>query len=239
MPDDFIPLAEETGLIVPLGRWLRAEACRQVRAWHVRFPAHSPWQLSVNLSTREFRQPGLVADLARTLAATGLSPQDLTLEITESVTIADVEVAVATMREMKGLGMRLALDDFGTGYASLSALRRIPVDEIKVDHSFVAGLGTHHEDIAIVRASVGVAKALGLRVIAEGVERAEQVAQLRELGCERGQGHYFAPPYTAEELDILLQERLSTRNVAEAACGIQVTGPVPDPRLDRFPSLTD
>ena len=228
LPDEFIPLAEETGLIVPVGQWLRAEACRQVRAWNSRLPADGAWQLSVNLSAREFRQPGLVAELAHTLKVTGLLPRNLILEITESVTTTDADVAIATMRQIKDLGMRLSLDDFGTGYASLSALRRLPLDELKVDRSFVAGLGQHHEDTAIVRASIGVARALGLCVTAEGVETAEQAAQLRELACERGQGRFFAPPCTAQELDSLLRNRLIGNQVIEAPRDLPIPRPISD-----------
>ncbi|MBA2277815.1 MAG: EAL domain-containing protein, partial [Chloroflexia bacterium] len=175
-PDSFIPLAEETGLILPIGRWLRAEACRQVRLWQDRFSMPAPLQLSVNISARELRLAGLVADLAQLLEETGILPECLTLEVTESAAIsAGPEEDVAVLRALKALGVRLALDDFGTGYASLSALRHLPVDELKVDRSFVAGLGRNREDTAIVRASIGVAAALSLGVTAEGVETASQI----------------------------------------------------------------
>ena len=165
-----------------------------------RISAPAPLRLNANLSLRELRQPALVADLARTLAETGLAPDDLTLEITESMAISDPEGTIDVLRRLKALGVRLAVDDFGTGYASLTVLKRFPVDEIKIDRSFVAGLGHNQEDAAIVRATVGVAKALGLGVTAEGVETAEQLVLLGELGCDLGQGYFFAPALAADDL---------------------------------------
>ena len=212
-PDQFIPLAEETGLILPLGRWLRWQACHQVRAWQERFDGQACLQLSVNLSPREFQQPDLVADLTGILEETGLSPSCLTLEVTESAAIAtDPELSVSALSVLRKLGLRLALDDFGTGYASLSAIKRFPVDDLKIDHSFVAGLGRSHEDTAIVRATIGVARALGLRVTAEGVETAEQIAQLRDLDCDCVQGYFVAPPLTAEALEAFVQARQGLGN---------------------------
>ncbi len=205
--EEFVPLAEETGLILPIGRWLRAVACRQVHDWRIRYPSDLALRLSLNLSPREFRQPALVADLDRLLRTTGLPPDGLTLEVTESTAIADADEAIAAMCGLKDLGVRLAIDDFGTGCASLGALKRFPVDELKVDRSFVAGLGQQQEDTAIVRSTIGVAKALGLRVTAEGVETRDQVDQLRELGCDSGQGFFFAPPLATAELDTFLSAR--------------------------------
>jgi EAL domain-containing protein (putative c-di-GMP-specific phosphodiesterase class I) len=206
-PDEFVPVAEETGLILPLGRWLREEACGQVRRWQECHPSDPPLRLSTNLSPREFRQPSLVADLTRLLAATGLLAGSLTLEITESVAVTDPDVTAAMLRTLAEIGVRLAVDDFGTGYASLSSLKHVRVDELKIDRSFVAGLGRNHEDTAIVRATIGVAKALGLRTTAEGVETAEQATALLELGCDLGQGFFFAPPLTAGEMGALLRKR--------------------------------
>ncbi len=208
LPEEFVPLAEETGLIVPIGTWMRAEACRAIRAWRERYPSDPPLRLNLNLSLPEFRQPTLSRDLACLLKATDLPPDGLTLELTETVATTDPEAARATLRDVTALGVRLAIDDFGTGYASLSALKRFPVDELKVDRSFVAGLGQQQEDTAIVRATIGVAKALGLRVTAEGVETADQVERLRELGCDWGQGFFFAPPLAAADLDAFLKARM-------------------------------
>ncbi|MBA2276822.1 MAG: EAL domain-containing protein [Chloroflexia bacterium] len=203
---EFLPLAEETGLILPIGRWVRGEACRQVRAWQERYHTEHQLRLSTNLSVGEFHQADLVAHLTTTLGESGFSPERLTLEITESAMMAtDPEVSVSALFALKWLGVQLALDDFGKEYASLSAFKRFPVDQLKVDRSFVAGLGRIPEDTAIVRAVVDVARALGLTVVAEGVETAEHVAQLRELGCEEGQGYFFAPPLVPEELEAFLR----------------------------------
>ena len=212
-PDAFIPLAEETGLILPIGRWVLEEACRQGRAWQERHQG-API-VSVNLSACQFQQPDLVEDVAQALRASGLERGRLKLEITESAMMADPDAAIATLRRLKDLGVRIAIDDFGTGYSSLGRLRRFPVDLLKVDRAFVAGLGHEAEDAAIVRAVVGLARALGLGVVAEGVETGAQLAWLRELGCELGQGFYFGPPVPAEAIAALLEKDAAA--VAEPA----------------------
>ena len=218
LPGEFIPLAEATGLILPIGRWVRAEAVRQARTWQEFFPHRHQLRLSTNLSAQEFRQPDLVAHLTTTLEESGFSPEYLTLEMTERAVIeADPEVSVSTLYALKWLGMQLAFDDVGAEYASLSALKRFPVDQVKVDRSFVAGLGRIPEDTAIVRAMISVAKAFGLTVVAEGVESADHVAQLRELGCEEGQGHYFSPPLGPAEVDAFFRAQAATTNVVERA----------------------
>ena len=192
-PDTFIPLAEETGLILPLGRWVLREACRQAHAWRALNP-HLDLKVSVNLSAAEFAQPGLAEAVALILRETGLDAPALELEITESVIMADAALTSATLRDLKGLGVRLAIDDFGTGYSSLSYLRRFPVDTLKIDKAFVEGLGSDPEGEAIVRATIGIGQALGLRLVAEGIETGAQATRLRELGCAVGQGYRFAPP---------------------------------------------
>jgi EAL domain-containing protein (putative c-di-GMP-specific phosphodiesterase class I) len=203
-PGEFIPLAEETGLIRPLGRWVLEEACRQVRAWHERHPAPPrPW-LCVNLSVRQFQHPDVVDEIAATLRATGLAPDCLVLELTESVLIAEGEAAVATLGRLKALGVRLALDDFGTGYSSLGYLSRFPIDIIKIDRSFVQQLWTQREAMAIVEATLLIARKLGKTVIAEGVETEQQRRYLGNLGCELGQGYLFAQPLPPEEMEARL-----------------------------------
>jgi EAL domain-containing protein (putative c-di-GMP-specific phosphodiesterase class I) len=189
---------------VPLGRWVLAEACRQVRAWEAEGVCGPDLALSVNLSARQFRHPSLVADVARALAETGLDPARLELELTESVTMEDDAATVAMLRALKGLGVRLAVDDFGTGCSAFSYFKRWPVDALKIDRSFVAGLGRDGEDETIVRAVVAFAQAMGLGVTAEGVETAAQLAALRELGCDRGQGFYFARPQPPQGARALL-----------------------------------
>ncbi|MBX6342555.1 MAG: EAL domain-containing protein, partial [Thermomicrobiaceae bacterium] len=208
-PADFIPLAEETGLIVPIGQWVLTEAARQVRAWQLAHPTEPPLVLAVNLSVRQFQQPDLVDDIARILAQEGLPPTSLKLELTESAALRDEAQAVATLQALRALGVHLAFDDFGTGYSAVSYLRRFPVDTLKIDRSFVDGLGVDPDDTAIVRGVVAFAKMLNLRVTAEGVETAEQLGELRTVGCDCGQGYYIARPLPAEDLGALLSEGAS------------------------------
>ena len=198
LPNEFLPLAEETGLILPIGRFVLREACRQVREWQGRHPSDSPLVLGVNLSARQFRQPDLVGEISEALEETGLDTRSLKLEITESIAVDDVESTISTLRELKEMGVALAIDDFGTGYSSLSYIKRFPVDVLKIARPFVEGLGRDPEDTALVRATIAFAKAFKLDVTGEGVETAEQLAQLRTLGCDTGQGYYFARPLPGE-----------------------------------------
>ncbi|QIN78224.1 EAL domain-containing protein [Rubrobacter marinus] len=194
-PAEFIPLAEETGLIVPLGRWVLGEACRQAKEWQSWYPTDPPLAMSVNLSAAQFKRPDLGASVAKVLDDTGLDPRDLILEITESMVVEDVTAALVTLRELKALGVKIAVDDFGTGYSSLSYLKRFPVDYLKIDRSFVEGLGRDPKDEGIVSASIELAHALGLEAIAEGVETASQLERLRVLGCGLAQGFFFQKPF--------------------------------------------
>jgi diguanylate cyclase (GGDEF)-like protein/PAS domain S-box-containing protein len=203
-PSEFIPLAEETGLILHLDQWVLERACSQARLWQARYPGAPPPVISVNLSARQFRQPDLVAKITGVLHRYELEPARLQLELTEGVVMEDAPATIAALHALKELEVQLAIDDFGTGYSSLSYLRRFPVDTLKIDRSFVAGLGHSPADTAIVRTVVTLGHTLGLRLIAEGVETAAQAAQLRELGCELGQGYHFAEPLTGEEADLLL-----------------------------------
>jgi diguanylate cyclase (GGDEF)-like protein/PAS domain S-box-containing protein len=199
-PGEFIPLAEETGLIVPLGRWVLREACQQLREWHQRYPQVALPFIAVNLSPRQFRHVELVADVAAILAESGLPADRLALEVTETAAMAQIAATSATLAALKELGVRLALDDFGTGHSSLAYLQRLPMDTLKIDRSFFQD-AEHNR--AIVRAVADLAHGLGLDITAEGLETAAQVRWAREVGCDRGQGFYFARPLPVEDLEVL------------------------------------
>ncbi len=198
-PTEFITLAEETGLVVPLGQLVLEQACRQAEVWR-RSRGDDRFTISVNLSARQLARTELVSDVAGALSSTGLPPSMLCLEITESVLMDDVEMSLAAIRSLKALGIRLSIDDFGTGYSSLGYLKRLPVDAVKVDRSFVDGLGTDPEDSAIVAAVVNLGHTLGLTVVAEGVETGVQLDELVALGCDQAQGFLFSAAKPATEL---------------------------------------
>jgi EAL domain-containing protein (putative c-di-GMP-specific phosphodiesterase class I) len=211
-PLAFIPLAEDTGLIVPLGRWVLQVACEQAARWHRRGVVDgqdAPF-VSVNLSARQFSQVDLVDDVARTLAASRLDPGALELEITESVLMDRSEVGIRTLRDIRGLGVRLVLDDFGTGYSSLSYLKHLPLDMIKIDRSFVAGID-QPADRSIVEAVIALAHGLDIGVVAEGIETEAQLTLLRDLGCDLGQGYLFSRPVTPGRTEGLLAARAGGR----------------------------
>ena len=203
-PVDFIPLAEETGLIVPLGQWVLEEACRQTRTWNLERAPDDVVTMNVNLSARQFQQRDLVAQVKETLRILRVDPLHLKLEITESVMMRDPISTRDTLMGFKELGVRLAIDDFGTGYSSLAYLKRFPVDTLKIDKVFVDGLGKDPEDTAIVEAIISLSKALGVRVTAEGIETQDQYLHLRRLGCDQGQGYYFSRPLPSEAATTLL-----------------------------------
>jgi diguanylate cyclase (GGDEF)-like protein/PAS domain S-box-containing protein len=203
-PGQFIPLAEETGVIVPIGRWVLQEACREARLLRDRHPGARPFVMSVNISGRQFQHPGLVQDVAEALRAADLPACALRLEITESVAMEAGTATIETLQALKGLGVQLAIDDFGTGYSSLAYLKRFPVDTLKIDRSFVDGLGHDPQDTAIVRSVITIAKTLNLVVTGEGIETVEQLEELRTLECTEAQGFYFARPAASEALSRLI-----------------------------------
>lgn len=204
-PGKFIMLAEETGLIVPLGEWVLREACAQNREWQEEgFPAVP---VAVNLSAVQFRQKELLEMIRSVLADTGLPPQYLELEITESVAMKNAESTIKALKELKEIGVRLSIDDFGTGYSSLSYLKRFPIDKIKIDRSFVRDITSDPDDAAITGAIISMAKSLKLKVIAEGVENGEQLAFMRERGCDEIQGYYFSKPLTPVDFRLYLMDR--------------------------------
>jgi EAL domain-containing protein (putative c-di-GMP-specific phosphodiesterase class I) len=203
-------VAEETGLIAPLGEWILREACRQVRAWQDQFPRHTNLGISVNFSGRQLAQRNIGEVVRRALHDAGLPAASLTLEITESVLMSDARQAVEVVRALTDLGVRFSIDDFGTGYSSLAYLKRFSAHVLKIDRSFIDGLGRDAQDTAIVGATVALAEALGMETIAEGVEDPNQLAFLRRLGCHRAQGYYFSKPLPAEQIPPLLARHTPT-----------------------------
>src|ERR687898_564863 len=207
LPQEFLSIAEESNLILSIGQWVLREACNQLRTWQEQYPSTAPLVIGVNLSTREFFQPSLIAEILR---ETGVDPQTLQLEITEgAVAYNHAQNANNTLWGLKALGVQLAIDDFGMGYSSLSYLKQFPVNVLKIDRSFVRELGKDPKDTKIVAAIIHLARALDLRVIAEGVETAEQVEQLRKMGCDVAQGYYFSEPLPSEAVSALLQQQRS------------------------------
>ncbi|RJL25082.1 putative bifunctional diguanylate cyclase/phosphodiesterase [Bailinhaonella thermotolerans] len=205
-PEDFLGVAEDTGLIVPLSEWILTEACREVAAWRA-----SSWDigLNVNLSPRQITSPRFVDTIAAALKESGLPPSALTLEVTEDLLVEDADERIERLSALRALGVRLAIDDFGTGYASLAYLRQLPVDMIKIDPSFVSGLGSDETLALLTRTIVRLGHDLGLVVVAEGIERPEQLEQLREMGCTRGQGYLVARPMAPRRVDTLMPPKLS------------------------------
>jgi diguanylate cyclase (GGDEF)-like protein len=204
MPGEFVSLAEDTGLIVPIGRWVLHAACQAARDWQRRFPLQPPPFLSVNLSVRQLQQPDLLEDVAGALDASGLDPDQLMLEITESVLATDQEAKLERLSGLRALGVHLAIDDFGTGYSSLAYLRHLPVDVLKLAKPFVDGLLRGAEEAALTNAILRIADLLGLRVIAEGIEQEAQAEELARLGCPYGQGFHFARPLDQFAVEALL-----------------------------------
>jgi diguanylate cyclase (GGDEF)-like protein len=196
-PNAFIPIAEETGLIVPIGLWVLREACRQMRAWDAEFPECADLMVNVNLSARQVLHPTLLADVAAVLVETGLAPRRLKLEITESLVLEGSDEVIAILKALRALGVQLGLDDFGMGYSALSYLQQLPVQTLKIDRSFVSGI-QNTGNAEIVRAILSLASGLSMNVTAEGVETADQAARLQDLSCEFAQGYYFDRPLTPE-----------------------------------------
>jgi diguanylate cyclase (GGDEF)-like protein len=203
-PSEFISLAEETGMIIPLGRWVLAEACRQVRILREQIPPEASLSMSVNLSARQFRHPELVEEVAAILSETGTDSRDVALEITESVMMEKGPDARGILRALKGLGLTLAMDDFGTGYSSITNLKSLPVDILKLDRSMVEGMDRDPQNRALVSATIGLAHALGLDVVVEGVETAGELDELRSMGCDIAQGYYWYRPCTSAKATELL-----------------------------------
>jgi diguanylate cyclase (GGDEF)-like protein/PAS domain S-box-containing protein len=203
-PLAFIPLAEETGLIVPLGKWVIEAACRQASHWAQAFPSPTPRLMNVNLSARQFGRSELIAEVRNALALSGLDPHCLKLELTESVMMRDPEASLEVMKVFCAMNIHLVVDDFGTGYSSLSYLKRFPLDTLKIDKSFIDGLGKDPESTAIVTAIISLARSLGMKVTAEGIETEEQMVYLKNLNCDQGQGYLFSRPLPVQAAEAFL-----------------------------------
>jgi EAL domain-containing protein (putative c-di-GMP-specific phosphodiesterase class I) len=212
MPLDFIGLAEESGLIVPLGRWILREACRRGARFVPSADGSEPLSISVNISGRQLQHPGLADDVLAALEDSGLAPERLVLEITESVIMQDTESTLRKLRALKAIGVRLAIDDFGTGYSSLSYLQRFPIDILKLDKTFIDGVGRGGTDAALARTIIALGDMLHLRTVAEGVETVQQRDELLAFGCELAQGYVFAKPLEADVLDTLVNRVMMTRD---------------------------
>ena len=203
-PTEFIPVAEETGMIICIGQWVLHEACRQMHTWHSQFPTTPPLTISVNLSGKQVTQPDLIKEINQVLQNTRLDARNLKLEITESVVIDNTESATAMLSQLRALDIDLQMDDFGTGYSSLSYLHRLPINTLKIDRSFISNIGIRGENLQIVRAIVTLAHSLNMNVTAEGIETVEKLAQLKALQCDYGQGYYFSQPLDSEAITVLL-----------------------------------
>jgi EAL domain-containing protein (putative c-di-GMP-specific phosphodiesterase class I) len=209
-PSEFIPVAEGSDLIVLLGRWVLVESCRQMAEWQKRFAPSPPLTISVNVSARQLSDPHLMEDVEFALAESGLSPESLSLELTESSIMGNTEQTLAILDRLKAMNVRLEIDDFGTGYSSLSRLQRLPFDCLKIDRSFIRELSAGNGTLDIVKAIMQLAQSLGLEVIAEGVESEEQLCSLRQLGCDHIQGFLFSKPLDADSAEGLYRETCET-----------------------------
>ena len=213
-PMEFIGVAEETGLIVPMNRKLLREACERLRSWQAEFPSDPPLAMSVNVTSREFALPDLAGEIGKCLDQTGIDPSCLQLEIIETIAMGDAEKSGHVLAQLKALGVRLSIDDFGTGYSSLSRLRRIPVDTLKIDRAFISNMDRDPENCAIVRAIIILAHNLGLKVVAEGAETEEHVNLLKQFDCEMAQGYFFSRPADDQTMSKLLASNHSARAAA-------------------------
>ncbi|MBN4001023.1 amino acid permease [Nostoc sp. LPT] len=211
-PQDFIPLAEETGMIVNIGQWVLYEACYQMHKWHKQFLTSQPLTISVNFSGKQITQPGVFKQVKHILQQTGLEPCCLKLEITESLLLDNFELATTVLSQLTALNVEMHMDDFGTGFSSLSYLHRLPIKTIKIDRSFVTSIGSRGENLEIIRAIVTLAHNLNMSVTAEGIETVDQLAQLKALQCDYGQGYFFLPPMERAEVEILLAANLCGKN---------------------------
>jgi EAL domain-containing protein (putative c-di-GMP-specific phosphodiesterase class I) len=203
-PADFIPIAEETGLILPIGKWVLLEACERIKAWQEAYPRKEPLTMGVNLSVKQFAQPDLIDQIKTAIETTGVAPGSLQLEITESSIIDKGRAAISILSRIRELGPQVYLDDFGTGYSSLSYLHGLPIDAIKIDRAFVSSMDTDDKNLRLVRTILTLAEIVGVRAEAEGISTSEQLRELRALNCEQGQGYLFSAPITRDAVEEVL-----------------------------------
>ncbi len=222
-PVDFITIAEETGLIIPLGWWVLEEACRQMQTWTSKYPAMADFTVSVNMSSKQFTQPNLVQKVEEVLTGTGFDPKRLKIEITEGVLIDNSDTIITILHQLKAMGIQLLVDDFGTGYSSLSYLHRFPFDCLKIDRSFIENADQDFEKLEILQSVVRLAWNLGLDVVAEGIETSKHYAQLKALRCELGQGYLFSRPLAPDAIEAMLVERLGGKPSVQPSLGDRPT----------------
>ncbi|MCA9265591.1 MAG: EAL domain-containing protein, partial [Planctomycetales bacterium] len=227
-PAEFIPIAEETGLVVPLGRWVFEEACRHYSEWREEFPAASQLQVSVNVSSRQLMEREMMEHISQVVAQYKITPSQLKVEVTESAIMDNMDEAAAILQQLRDLGVRVGVDDFGTGYSSLACLYRLPLDLLKVDQSFVHGMLESDEHHAIVQTIITLAQHLHLDVIAEGIESEGQRRELASLACPYGQGYLFSPPVSAEEVKHLLRKH---QRSADKHSRLTIYGPAENSQL--------
>ena len=216
-PDAFIPIAEETGLIVPLGKLVLTHACRQLKRWQREIPSFAEMAVGVNISHRQFVSPAVVDDIARILRETELAPQNLKLEVTESAAMQNAAQTIETMARLRAMGVLIYMDDFGTGYSSLSQLQRMPLDALKIDRAFVKDMNNDEISRSIVESIIALAHTMRLRVIAEGVETADQAARLAESGCDYLQGYHFGRPMPVERVAGFVEDHAALATPRAAA----------------------
>jgi EAL domain-containing protein (putative c-di-GMP-specific phosphodiesterase class I) len=210
-PTEFIPIAEETGMIIELGEWVLNEACRQNKTWQD--AGYNPIRIAVNLSSMQFIQRDLSLKVAKALKNSRLNPRYLELEITESIIMRNVNETITTLNDFKDMGIRISVDDFGTGYSSLNYLKRFPLDNLKVDRTFVKDIPDNEDDVTITSAIIALAQSLGLGVVAEGVETESQLAFLEDSGCEMAQGYHFSKPLPADQFLTMLRQQGDAKEV--------------------------
>jgi EAL domain-containing protein (putative c-di-GMP-specific phosphodiesterase class I) len=205
-PEAFIECAEETGLIVELGDWVLREACRQLRDWQTKFASLGELTMSVNLATKQLSSPNLIASVQRAIGESGIDPRTLWLELTESTAIENRELTVDVLTRLRAVGVRLAMDNFGTGYSSLNCLHQFPLDCLKIDRDFIRNLGERRDYAAVVHAVIALARNLGLKLVAEGIETGDQAAMLQAMECESAQGFLFDQPLDGPEMEMTLEQ---------------------------------